>query len=531
MRWKLLLICIGAIAAGLASAADLQMQIEPAFVGFGKTGGALPLIVTLGNKGGDARGVLHVGSGTYQMDYPIELPHDSVKRLTVYPEIDYMGEVGLDLSTNQGGLRRTYQRQIVNDSSVQVILYVGDEQGGLGFVRPSPTEGMARMADAYVKPEYAPDRAAAYADIGAIVLGAGAERLPDGAVRAIHNYIAGGGAVAFLGGASAPIFGDKRWADVFPVAPGKPINVHRSQLIDNLSQSDPVRSDFTILQCDALPGSMVRREDGNVILARRDVGLGRTLFIAFDPLDRPFTRWPGRRALFEKVLRPIDSARAARYLQQFTGSDLYGQRRYHYYYTSGSGIPGSPSLGFSQERIPSEDPFSTKLPPPNKVFWILASYFVVIIPINFLLLKRLKRGELAWFTAPLISIAFAGVFFAAAGDLYSANLSTATQGLIVATGDGADSLFYGKSQFFFPRGGEYDLKMDGLETIGLPSDPEEYGYGYSSRQQDASEHINAVDVGHILVPRMDVSNLAFRELAYRQVLPPRKWLVVSLKDR
>ncbi|HVT13997.1 MAG TPA: hypothetical protein VHE55_17165 [Fimbriimonadaceae bacterium] len=525
MRGKLLLICLGAAVLASASASDLQMQIEPAFVGFGKTQSGAPLIITLANKGGDARGTLHVSTESFQMDYPIELPHDSVKRLTVYPDFGYLGEANLELATNQGDLRRNYHHVVVSGETAQVILYVGDDQGSLGFLRPKPNESVALMTDAYVKPENAPDRASAYADIGAIVLGAGSERLPDGAIRAIHNYVASGGAVAFLGGASTPVLGDKRWADILPVVPGKPRNVHGSQLIDNLSDGRPLGAEFTILECEPTPEASVRREDGNVILARRDVGLGRTLFIAFNPLDQPFTRWPGRQSLFQKVLRPIDSARAERYLNQFSGLTAEDNSPGYPYYATSRPTYRSVSR---YDAPPGADPFSTTLPPPGKVFWILASYFVVIIPINFLLLKKLKRGELAWFTAPLISVAFAGVFFAAASDLYSANLSTATQGLILATGDSADTLFFGKSQLFFPRGGEYDLKLDGLETIGSPS-AQEYDYGY--RADQAMDRVNPIDVGHILVSRMDVNNLAFRELAYRQVLPPRKWLSVSLKDR
>ena len=139
------------------------------------------------------------------------------------------------------------------------------------------------------------------------------------------------------------------------------------------------------------------------------------------------------------------------------------------------------------------DPFNTKLPPTTKVLWILCTYFVVIIPINFLLLKKLKRGEWAWFTAPVISLSFAGAFFAAASDLYSAKLSTATQGLLVATAHTPETLFFGKSQLFFPRGGEYDLKLQNLDSLGAgQGDPYDYSGGYRSRQEYGG--LNAIDI-------------------------------------
>ena len=57
-------------------------------------------------------------------------------------------------------------------------------------------------------------------------------------------------------------------------------------------------------------------------MARRDIGLGKTLCLAFDPLEQPFTRWPFRRELFTKVLRTIDSAKAMGYLQDFSSSTM-----------------------------------------------------------------------------------------------------------------------------------------------------------------------------------------------------------------
>lgn len=527
MRWKLLVGLVSVFAACVANAADLQMQNEPAFVGFGQMTGTVPIAITLGNRGGDARGTLRVSCEGFQMDYPIELPHGSTKRLLTYPQVGYGGEVSLDLSTNQGDLHRVFHQLTVNDPTSRSVLLIGDGQGDLGFIRPNPNESTSRLTDAYVKPEFAPDRSVAYSDIAAVILGPGAERLTDDAVRALHTYVASGGAVAFLGGASAPVLGDKRWADVLPVVPGKPKNVRGSALIDNLSKGDRLEGSFTILDATAVPQASVRSEGGSVMLARRDIGLGRTLFFAFNFLEQPFTRWTGRRALLEKFLRPIESARAAGYLAGFAGASPGD-------YDPGYGYPasrlGSTRLGGTFGT--SGDPFSTKLPSPTKVFWILASYFVVIIPINFLVLKKLKRGELAWFTAPLISVAFAGVFFAAASDLYSASLSTATQGVIVATNSDSDTLFVGKSQFFFPRGGEYDLKMDGVESLGVPRDPEEYMYGYRGRSDERTmQDVNPIDIGHILVSRMDVNNLAFRELAYRQLLPARRWLSVTLHGR
>lgn len=539
MRWKLLVVGVSALLGCLASAADLKIQAEAAFVGYGQSQGTLPLAVTLKNSGPDARGALRVSSGDFQMDYPIELPRGTSKRLITYPQLQYADEVSLDLSTNQGNVHGTFRQLLTSDPTAQSVLLIADTQGDLGFLRPSNSTAAnsmspARMWDAYVAPDKAPDRAIAYSGMSIVVLGAGSERISDSVVRALRTYISAGGAVVFMGGASSPVLGDRRWADLLPVRVGLPKTVSKSTFLDNVAERahvDPLGSSFSVLDCVAVPEAAARKEGGTLILAKRSYGLGRILFMAFNPLEQPFTRWPGRRALFEAVLRPMDSARAMGYADQFSQSsssndDMYPSYAYSSSYSSGSGRVIVTPGGTVQQA--GGDPFSTKLPPPNKVLLILAMYFVAIIPVNFILLKKLKKGELAWFTAPLISVAFAGAFFAEAKDLYSASLSTATQGLLIATNTGSDTLFVGHSQLFFPQGGEFDLKMEGVDSIGNTQNQREY-YGYGrQRDPETLSDVNPADIGHVLIQHMDVSNLAFRELAYQQILPANRWLDVQL---
>jgi len=525
VRWKLAFACLGLLIAGAAHGADLKMQAEPAFVGFGLTNGPFPLAVDLANSGSDARGALHVSTGDFQMDYPVELPHGAVKRLIVYPILEYGATVDLDLSTNQGGVRGKYEAVLGQDPSSRAVLMVGDTQGDLGFLRPPGGDARGHLWDCYVKPSDAPDRPLAYANICAVMLAPGSERLSDAAVRALHVYLAAGGTVLFVGGASSPVLSDRRWADVCPVTPKLPRPVARSQFVTNLSvdsKSDNVAGPFTEMDSQPATDASVRRENRMALLARRNVGLGKALFLAFDPIEPPFTRWGGRRDLFERILRSADFDRAKGYLSQFTAATDFSEE------DGSSPYVGATVYSTYGHPYRPADPFSTQLPAPTKVLWILIAYFVAIIPLNFILLKRLKRGELAWITAPLISVAFAGIFFAAARDLYSAGLSTATQGLIVASKASPDAVFVGKSQLFFPQGGEFDLKMKDVDAVFAPTQSEPYYFGYRSREEQSFDYVNPVDVGHVLVSRVDVGNLSFHEIAFNEVLPDSHWFEVQL---
>jgi hypothetical protein len=154
-----------------------------------------------------------------------------------------------------------------------------------------------------------------------------------------------------------------------------------------------------------------------------------------------------------------------------------------------------------------------KLPEPSKVFWILAAFFAVVVPINFFILRKLGRGELAWLTAPIISLSFAGIFLNQASDLYSASMSTATTGVLIVQEGMPEAMFVGRSQMFFPNGGSYDLKLQSVDQLDTGEDPY-YGYGGSRTRSE----VDPFDVGTIQIPNLRAANLAFEEIGFRQVL-------------
>jgi hypothetical protein len=138
----------------------------------------------------------------------------------------------------------------------------------------------------------------------------------------------------------------------------------------------------------------------------------------------------------------------------------------------------------------------------------------------------MNRGEWAWVTAPVISLVFAGILFQSARSLYSAQLSSATQGLLVMDQGSAQGMFVGTSQVFVPRAGGYDLKLKGVDSIGLIQIEQDYGYRYNAGSEESN--LEPVDTGsQILVPSMPVNNLAFRQLTYRQRMGDPGWFQIE----
>lgn len=512
LRTLVALALSGAAVLSSADPQDLDLDVKPVWLGTAVSTGVCPLRVILGNKGPDAKGVVRVSCEGFSMDYPVELPRDSKKELIVYPELAQMGagQVEVVLGTNQGSSRLLFSPPSIVGPDGTIVVLVSDHPGDLQFlgIKPPVTrrnEQLMTVKDAYATPRTLPDRTIAYGGIGAVMLGDGSERLTDGEVSSLKAYVLLGGTLVFKGGASAPILLDPRWASLLPVRNLKTTTLSAASILSG--NEEPPEGQITIQDGDLVPGATAMRRAGHIVTAERVFGFGKAVFLAYDPFESPCNKWGGRRSAFLASVKPWEVQTASMYLTQYE-MEPNQQTYYGGYY---------PPEQYNAE----SGPFNIQLPSTQRVFGILAAYFLVVIPINFLILRKLRKGEWAWVTSPLISVAFAAVFFGAAHDLYSAGLSTATKGIMIAGEGVPESVFVGNTKIFFPQGGSYDLKLTGIERIGTKKNPVDWT---GSRSQDDFGEVSAVDNGEVHVSGLDVTNLSFRQLYYRQRLNGQRWL-------
>lgn len=529
-RIPLTLFLFATLSGGALAADPITMEIMPALEGYSPSYGTVPVAVVLQNTGPNARGTLRVTAQDYQMDFPVELPTGSKKRILTFPSMYYGGATYL-LLTDQGRKLENFNLSGSAPDGTQSLLLIGDSPGEMAFMKGAKTGSVpsqygsntqSSSQDAYTTPENAPTRPVGFANLAAVVLGSGAERLTDDTVQALKLYAMTGGTLAFVGGASAPVLRDARWQDVLPLKDFHTATVTNSNALASMGGYEVPT--FSMTTGSPVPGASFRKEGPNVLTAERSYGLGKIVLTAFNPFEAPLSKWEGRRAAFTKVLRVTDQVRTNSFLSPYQeGYESYPSSVSIY---SSSSYGGATTMGGGSS-TQQEDPFSTSLPPTEKVFTLLGAYFIVVVPLNFLVLKRLKRGELAWFTAPLISLGFASAFFASAQGLYSAKMSTATQGVLIGQEGANEGMFIGKSQLFVPQGGSYDLKVAGIDSLGVVPSRQYY---YTTGDKDTSE-LNPVDVGEVKMPHMQANNLAFREVDYRQRIPIGHWFSIRVKKQ
>jgi hypothetical protein len=117
---------------------------------------------------------------------------------------------------------------------------------------------------------------------------------------------------------------------------------------------------------------------------------------------------------------------------------------------------------------------------------------------------------LAWLTAPLIAVGAAGILFAFAGRLYSAEASRYSTGTWVGSDGSTTGQFEGSQQLFFPGTGAYDLGLQGVESI------ESSGWAERDMFGQVRTTNQFLDLEGVVAPRFEVSNLSFREFSFIQ---------------
>lgn len=456
--------------------------------------GQIPLEVEVANQGPDTMGTLRVQSRFGQTIYPVELPKGSQKVLKVYLESGggWYGESRLELSTGNGNARAEIEIKSGPSQNATYVGLIGDSPGLLSSLRTGPQKD-GRFWDTTCKPEDAPDRSIGYLGLSLLILHDGAERLPDSSVAAIQRFVLAGGHLLMTGGPSAPWLRDPRWQSIMPAKPG-------AATVVTVPSFRPIGGPASPMQLSVVRSTLVKGASAQLgvsdipIVSERQIGFGKVVYWAFDPFADPLRTSPTRNLIIRNV-----SGKANRISEYLGRGDRYSNRF--------RGIPGTVST--------SDNPFQTEMPPPGQIALILFGFLLTVIPVNFFVLNKLGRREWAWTTIPLISVAFSAGIFATASSLYKSDAAHQTDGVAIVH-DGLDQgIFTGTQAIFLPRAGRYNLGFQGVESA--TNAEEDFSMFAGPSVLGAAPDM--IDIGEVVAPQLEASNLTFRQLFLVQRIP------------
>lgn len=550
-----------AIAFGAmgAAAAPLALKVEPVWVGLGPSPHRTPYVVTItNNTNRDAAGAILSNGASELLRIPVEVARGSSKRVPVYL---LSGEPTNDVvfDSDAGRVKVTVAP---NSAFANLrIVAIGDTQGQLAFLKMRVLNGEIiqdpNLNLGYAKPEDAPDRPVGYFGLDAVFLSDGAERLNERQIEALKQYIVQGGRVVISGGANAPYLSIPGWNAVLPVQLAAPKSLPAGSVIYSSSQKTPYRIEkpLTVMLGDPRPGLVAASIAGQPLSIVRPVGLGSVIFLGYNPFEGAVEESRWRRNLVMDALKSAmyGSSSTVVHVAALSSPGLGGRE----YAVVGGPRPGTPvrSIGPGaytgappqvtaisggeglyphRSSLPQtsleESPFDVKLIPGRTIGLVFLGFFLVVVPLNFLVLRLIKRMELAWVTTPVTCFVFAGILLSFAGGLYAAKMSKAYSGFVIQDLDSGLSAQWIRGSWFFPRGGRYDLTLAGTDEV-LPGEHFAYADPYRGRYGNSSGQsvLPTLDVGDERLPEVDVSNLAFREAVYHR--PGAKTLDVDMRLR
>ncbi len=503
--------------------------------------------------------------------YPMELPANGRKRIVATPVVsDWGGRVSVRFQAGRIVVRQEIEAKSRFESQPLAVL-VGDAIGGLQVfqrIEAPLSEAETQWGntakptyqDAYVHPDLFPTESFALSGAQIIVLGQGAERLRAEQWRAIREWVLLGGILVVPGGSGSVV------AQLPALRPLLPAGVGSVREIPSLSAiatfianaPEPVEAsvDFgsnppmprssvvassmppgSPMTPQALPGvqvpaspphsttlaqeggarrsgtatvpspqgralistltpkrnaTMLLQQGGIPLIVGWRYGQGTIFLLAFNPLDEPMQSYTARRAFWEALL--VRTERIS------PGALIRSVHEGHSGTDSGFGSSwrgGSPT--FTNVRI--------KLPSPLLIFTLLAVYFVLVIPVNYFVLKRFRALDWAWLTTPLVALIFVGVIGWSTRELYRRPLSGEVRTQIIAQANEPEAYSINSVLFFFPRAGAFSLRFD-------ESDMVEPGVDDYYRGTIGVQSVSTIEVEPRLIPNYAVRNLSFQWFRY-----------------
>jgi hypothetical protein len=120
------------------------------------------------------------------------------------------------------------------------------------------------------------------------------------------------------------------------------------------------------------------------------------------------------------------------------------------------------------------------LPPTSGLLILIAAYIVVIGPINYIVLRRLDRRELAWITMPVLVLAFAAAAFGYGALLRGTDVAVNEVAIVRGAPDATEATAQVYFGVFSPTRSTYrvDLPQGPLLASPMTSDPFGLGTGF-----------------------------------------------------
>ena len=285
--------------------ADLDMQVLPGFDGYHKYGRWMHLRIALTSAGEDSiEGEVIAESQDKKQIYSVPITlfkaARKVQHLYVLPE-SFRRNLSIKLMDNNGEeVLQSYVPLVTISPEDLLIAVVSDNSGGLDVDKKT-----VRTYVSYMTAGMLPDRWKGYDSVDVIVLGdVSLSLLSVDQRRAIRDWVYGGGRLVASGGAHSQNLVGTFLEELLPV------RINGTRVLNSISSlsrqfgSNIEGGQIVVASSELDEGAkaVAVEDDGLPIIAEKNAGDGKVVFLAFDYLDPAFRAWDGRRKMWDRLL-------------------------------------------------------------------------------------------------------------------------------------------------------------------------------------------------------------------------------------
>lgn len=372
----------------------VTLSAAAGFDGYCKDKRWLPVRVEIENNGPDLDASVQVSynnsnGGVTSTTTEAQLPTSSRKSFFVYIFADgSLRNFAVSLLDGTKVLQKIKLQTNCLAGNVMLVGALSDTPAALdGLSDMTPLGGTSRVAQLRISD--LPERSQAWQSLDALVVSnADTGALTAAQKQALELWLGSGGQLLVTGGA--------QWQRTTAgLSEFLPVEIRSTRNVTSLLNLSAYVKDESRLETGAtLPVGAMREgaqalveQDGVPVLARKTVGFGAVYYLAADPSVNPLVGWAGMKTLYEQTLAtrpPLPSWAVTSFDAQYPNTT-------------------EQALGAMKE---------LSMPSILYICGLLGLYVVVMGPLNFLILRRAKRRELAWITIPALVVLFSCVFYA-----------------------------------------------------------------------------------------------------------------------
>lgn len=445
-------VALGPFALAGAAAESLTMNARILLQGHARAGSWAAIEVDLKNDGPSIQGELRMEGGAqsnarYAMT--VDLPTGSHQVYVLHAQPPAFGRnVKVDLVQNEQIVESVTVAYLVHDANQLVVGVLAERPAGVVAALKLPANAFG-VAPAIVPLTVAdlPERAEGWGVLDRLVWqDVDSNQLKSEQLDALRHWLAAGGRLVIVGGSAGigtlSAFPD----DILPYRPTATLDVAASSLVSLLGPLPAGVADLPAMGGALLRGRTLASSGDRVVAAELPYGNGRVTLLGFDPTSG----WLAQSTTVESLWRSV--------LPERTGD--------------GAAFVDDSQLVQAVYQLPA-----LALPPTSGLLVIIAAYIVIIGPVNYLVLKRLDRRELAWITMPVLVIGFAAVAFAYGSVLRGTDVVVNEVAIIRGAPDATEASAQVYFGIFSPTRSVYQVEVPNAALLASPINGDPFGQG------------------------------------------------------